>query len=215
MPKEILTSGPSSTLKVHLLCYMKTFKFLLLVKKKSHCHRQMPQFKPRFLGLKKELLGRRQPVSWARGETERSQGHHCPLGNKLQFSMSEPRSHFFTGEKGNANKAPVFNGTLSKSQILLLCSPSLHQKNLPAHIHHATWQCSFLKRSGTTMCKWCDHSLPKLQHLIKNSHHVLRFRTGFSWLSPSWYWQQRYPELQIAGWVSVHCWAEADVEALK
>lgn len=92
----------------------------------------MPQFKARFLGLKQELLGRRQPVSYSRGETERSQQHHCPLGNspchKLQFSMGECRSPFSAREKGNANKAPVFNGTLSKSQILLLHSPSLHKK---------------------------------------------------------------------------------------
>lgn len=92
----------------------------------------MPQFKPRFLGLKQEFLGRRQAVSCAKGETDRSQWHHCPLGNspchKLQFIVSELRLPFSTGEKGNANKAPVFNGTLSKSQILLLCSPSLHQK---------------------------------------------------------------------------------------
>lgn len=92
----------------------------------------MPQSKPRFLGLKQEFLRRRQPVSCARVETERSQQHHYSLSNspyhKLQFSMSEPRSPFSTGEKGNGNKAPDFNGTLSKLQILLLHSPSLHQK---------------------------------------------------------------------------------------
>lgn len=181
---------------------MKTFKSLLLVKKKSHHHQQIPQFKPIFLGLKQELLGRRQPVSCARGETERSQGHHCPLGNKLQFSISEPRSLFHRRE-GKCKQSSCFQWDTVQVTNIITSFSLPAPKNPLAYTNFAIWQCSFQKRSGATMCKWCNHPLLKLQHFIKNSHHGLRFRTGFSWLSPSQCWQQRHSCKQQDGSVSI------------
>lgn len=116
---------------------METYKFLLLVKKKSHHHWQMPQFKPRFLGLKQEFLGRRQAVSCAKGETDRSQWHHCPLGNspchKLQFIVSELRLPFSTGEKGMQTKLLFSMGHCPSHKYYYFVLPPCTKKSPSPH----------------------------------------------------------------------------------